>query len=279
MTRLRALGTAAAVAAGAFALVALLRREDRKPLRMPRQPRARRQLDNIVLGAGSLLVAGAVQNYALAPLLARDAGRFGAVRFLAPCLRPLAGFLTLDWAMYWWHRWTHVHEPLWRFHRVHHVDLDLDMSTAIRFHAVDQAISAPMRMAMIVVLGPDARTHDVWNRFFFLSVLFHHANIRLPCRWERRLALFLTTPRMHGIHHMARPEATDSNWSSGISLWDRLHGSFRLDMRADAVRMGVAAYAHRLNVRQSLYLPMADTRGDWDVGDSALRSSASVSAR
>ena len=102
-------------------------------------------------------------------------------------------------------------------------------------------------------------------------MLFHHANIRIPERLERRLALLLTTPRMHGIHHMARRDATDSNWSSGISLWDRLHGTFRLDLAPDAIRIGVAAYETDMGARDLLRLPASSPADDW-----RKRASASV---
>ncbi|MGB7405418.1 MAG: sterol desaturase family protein [Pacificimonas sp.] len=220
-------------------------------------------MTNLLLAGGSLAVASAVQARILAPMLAHDAGRYGVVRRLPADLRGPAAFLMLDWAMYWWHRATHLVPVLWRFHRVHHVDLDMDMSTALRFHAIDQLVSAPMRVAMIVVIGPDEKAHASWNAFFGASVLFHHANISIPRAVEERLALLLTTPRMHGIHHMAVRSATDSNWSSGISLWDRLHGSFRLDLHEDTIRMGVAGYPESVGIGESLALPFRSTEGDW----------------
>ena len=253
----------------AFAVAAALRREDRKPLRTPRLPAHRRQFDNLILGAGSLLAAQVVQRQLLAPLLEADAGRCGAVRLLPASIRPVAAFLALDWAMYWWHRATHRVPLLWRLHRVHHVDLDLDMSTAIRFHALDQLVSAPTRAAMILFVGPDARTHARWNLFFFASVLFHHANVRLPRGLEERLAWVLTTPRMHGIHHMARRDATDSNWTSGLSFWDRLHGSFRMDLNDEALPIGVPGYPDQLGVAASLALPAAPSADDWSSRRSA----------
>ena len=82
----------------------------------------------------------------------------------------------------------------------------------------------------------------LWQRFFFLSILFHHSNLCLPEGLERRRAWLLTNPRMHGIHNSAVQDETDSNWSSGFSFWDRLHGTFRLDVDQDAIAIGVPAY-------------------------------------
>ncbi|MEO0499510.1 MAG: sterol desaturase family protein [Pseudomonadota bacterium] len=264
--RARTIGRVVGTAVGLGAALWLLRAEDRRPLRSAGQPRARRQLTNLALGAGSLAMAGLVQTHVLTPLLARDTGRFGLVRTLPARLRPLAAFLLLDWAMYWWHRATHRVDALWRLHRVHHVDLGLDMSTAIRFHAIDQIVSAPMRIAMIVLIGPDARTHETWNRWFFANVLFHHTNVRLPYAAERWLSLVITTPAMHGIHHMARRDLSDANWTAGFSWWDRLHGSFRADLPANAVRIGIAGYAAPVDTVASLALPAASTADDWPPG-------------
>ena len=252
-------------AAVAVSAVCLIFAEDRRPLRQATQPRARRQLDNLVLGASSLATAGMMQRSVLEPLL--DARRSGLTACLPPAIQPFAAFLLLDWAMYWWHRWTHEVDALWRLHRVHHVDRDLDMSTAIRFHFVDQLVSLPMRAAMILIISPDKRTHALWNRFFFASVLFHHTNVRLPPSWERILSLLLTTPRMHGIHHMARRDATDSNWTSGFSLWDRVHGSFRLDLPDEAIPIGVPGYPDQIGTLASLKLPENGTSGDWTRDD------------
>lgn len=243
----------------------MLRAEDRRPLRRARLPRARRQLTNLTLGAGSLAAANLVQRAVIEPLLARDAGRTGLARLLPPRARGVAAFLVLDWMMYWWHRATHQLDPLWRLHRVHHVDMDLDMSTALRFHALDQLVSAPMRALMIVVSGADARSHGAWNAFFFASVLFHHSNIRLPRRFDCIVALVLTSPRMHGIHHMARRDATDSNWTSGLSFWDRLHGTFRLGPSPEALAIGVPAYAEDMRAGALMSLPFTggDAASDW----------------
>lgn len=245
-------------------LIWTLRQEDHSPLRQTALPRSRRQATNLILGIGSLLMAGRIQRALLTPLFDRRTERRGVVQSLPARWRRVAAFLLLDWSIYWWHRASHRIPPLWRLHRVHHVDLDLDMSTAIRFHFAEQLLSAPVRAAMILLIGPDARTHALWNRFFFASILFHHANIRLPATMDRILSLLLTTPRMHGIHHMARRDLTDSNWTSGLSLWDRLHGSFRADVAPDAVRVGVPAYTADLGSPDLLMLPMAaPSAADW----------------
>ncbi len=173
--------------------------------------------------------------------------------------------LGMDYTMYVWHVLTHKVPVLWRFHLVHHVDLDLDSTTALRFHAVDMLISIPWRAAQVAVLGTSRRALAAWQGFFFASVLFHHSNLRLPARLERRLAGVLTTPRMHGIHHSAVQDQTDSNWSSGLSLWDHLHGTFRLDVPQRDIRIGVPAYRDpaETRLRPALTMPFRPQRDAW----------------
>lgn len=154
-------------------------------------------------------------------------------------LAPLAAFLAMDYSFYLWHVATHRVPVLWRLHRLHHVDPDLDMSTAVRFHFVDMAVSLPWQVARVRLSGIRPRTLAAWRQFFFLSILFHHSNLRIPGRWDERLSLLLTTPRMHGIHHSTRLNERESNWSSGISLWDRLHGTFMSNIDQSSIRIGV----------------------------------------
>ena len=171
----------------------------------------------------------------------------------------------MDYTVYWWHVATHKVPFLWRFHLVHHDDLDLDASTAIRFHFVDMAMSAPYRAAQVALLGVSPRAFRIWQSWFFFAILFHHSNMRLPRRFERRLAFMVTTPRMHGIHHSAVRDETDSNWSSGFAFWDHLHGSFRLDVPQEDIVIGVPGYRDpgELGFRDSIALPFVDQRDAW----------------
>jgi sterol desaturase/sphingolipid hydroxylase (fatty acid hydroxylase superfamily) len=106
------------------------------------------------------------------------------------------------------------------------------------------------------------------------SVLFHHSNVRLPRAAERRLSLLLVTPRMHGIHHSAAREETDSNWSSGLTLWDRLHGTLRLDVPQEEITVGVPAYREpsEVGLAEVLRLPFVRQRPAWALpGDGAAQ--------
>lgn len=249
--------------AGAALIAGLWLAERARPLRKQTHATAPRQLRNVAMGAGAMLVVTAIEM----PLLERLAqgnvrARRGLVHAL-PLPRPLKlalGVAAMDYAFYWWHVATHRVPFLWRFHRVHHIDPDMDMTTALRFHALDMVVSLPFRIAQVVLSGADPGIVMAHRRFFDASVLFHHSNLRLPDRWDERLSLVFTTPRMHGVHHSKVPAERDSNWSSGLSLWDRLHGTLRAKPRA-AIDIGVADRASLadLTLANSLAAPFRPT--------------------
>jgi sterol desaturase/sphingolipid hydroxylase (fatty acid hydroxylase superfamily) len=157
---------------------------------------------------------------------------------------------------------THRVPWLWRMHLVHHVDLDLDASTALRFHAAELVVSVLWRAGQILCIGVRHRTLSLWQTLTLISVLFHHSNVRLPMALERVLIRFIVTPRMHGIHHSIVENEMNSNWSSGLTIWDRLHGTLRLDVPQSAITIGVLAYRAPADVRlcSLLIMPFGEGR-------------------
>jgi sterol desaturase/sphingolipid hydroxylase (fatty acid hydroxylase superfamily) len=216
--------------------------ERRRPLRQRVESPRRRQLRNAVIGAAGALTVSLIEQPIVAPLAARVARNgWGLVpRLRLPrAVETLVALALLDYTLYLWHVIVHRVPWLWRFHRVHHVDLDLDASTAIRFHFGELAISTPWRAAQVLLIGVRPEVLQRWQQLTLLSVIFHHSNLRLPGRIEWLLACAVVTPRLHGIHHSNRGEEMDSNWSSGLTIWDRLHGTLRTDVREEALTMGV----------------------------------------
>lgn len=173
--------------------------------------------------------------------------------------------LLLDYSLYIWHILTHRFPLLWRFHLVHHVDLDMDASTVLRFHFEEMILSVVFRLRQIFVIGVSPWTLSIWQTLTLASVLFHHSNVRLPHQFERRLNWVLVGPRMHGVHHSASRETTDSNWSSGLTVWDRLHGTLRLEVPDEQIKIGVPAYrnAEAVTLRKILVMPFEKQRAVW----------------
>jgi sterol desaturase/sphingolipid hydroxylase (fatty acid hydroxylase superfamily) len=111
------------------------------------------------------------------------------------------------------------------------------------------AVSVPYRAAQVALTGVAPRPLSIWQTFLFASIISHHSNLRLPLALERPLVRLIVTPRMHGIHHSIVDEKTNSNWSSGLTIRDRLHGTLRLDVAQGDVTIGVAAYRDPRDVR------------------------------
>ena len=120
--------------------------------------------------------------------------------------------------------------------------MDLTAATAIRFHFGEISISVLFRAGQILLIGVSPKALKVWQNLLFLSIFFHHSNIELPEKFERKLQKIITTPRLHGIHHSEKKDEMDSNWSSGLTVWDFLHGTFRDDIPQDEIVIGVEEF-------------------------------------
>jgi sterol desaturase/sphingolipid hydroxylase (fatty acid hydroxylase superfamily) len=232
--------TPAAIATG-FALSLVL--EAARPLRRRVEAAGRHVLRNLGVGALSFAVLTLLQTPILLPLAewARQ-HRIGLLNLgpPPPAIALGLGVLLLDYTLWHWHRINHLWPFLWRFHVVHHIDLDLDASTALRFHFGEMALSVVYRALQVVVVGPSPLALGLWQLLLSVSVLFHHSNLRLPMRLERALVRFVVTPRMHGIHHSIYLGEMNANWSSLFSVWDSLHRTLVLGVPQNEVPIGVA---------------------------------------
>jgi sterol desaturase/sphingolipid hydroxylase (fatty acid hydroxylase superfamily) len=227
--------------AGTAAILAVA--ESRRPLRRRVADRRTRAVRNLALGAVSALVSAALQKGVVAPLQRRRTGILHQLDHridLPPLVRRAVAILLLDYTLWWWHRANHQVPLLWRFHALHHEDRDLDVTTALRFHVGEMALAAFFRAAQVGVIGANEDDVAAWQRLLLPSILFHHSNVRLPERLDTLLArCILVTPRMHGIHHADQPELANSNWSSLFPWWDALHGTLRLDVAQEEIRIGL----------------------------------------
>jgi sterol desaturase/sphingolipid hydroxylase (fatty acid hydroxylase superfamily) len=127
--------------------------------------------------------------------------------------------------------------------------------------------SIPWRAGQVVLIGLTPFTFSVWQCLFLLAILFHHSNVELPIRWERVLNKLLVTPRMHGIHHSVVERETNSNWSSGLSIWDWLHGTLRLNVPQPEITIGVPAFQQpkAVTLPRVLALPFEHLPPSWEL--------------
>jgi sterol desaturase/sphingolipid hydroxylase (fatty acid hydroxylase superfamily) len=137
------------------------------------------------------------------------------------------GFLILDAFTYWWHRANHRLPLLWRFHRMHHSDPNMDVSTATRFHLGEIAISSTLRLPLIALVGISIPAILLYDFVLLLATQFHHANLGLPSKLDQLLRYAIVSPNMHKVHHSSQRVETDSNYASILSVWDRVFGTYR----------------------------------------------------
>jgi sterol desaturase/sphingolipid hydroxylase (fatty acid hydroxylase superfamily) len=198
----------------------------------------------------------------------------GLLQWLAlpGALEFMIGFALLDLSFYYWHVANHRIPLLWRFHNVHHVDPDLDVSSAFRFHFGEVAFSAGFRAVQIVLVGVAPSTYAIYELVFQMNTLFHHSNVRLPLAVERLLNKVLVTPRMHGVHHSHVRREDNSNYSVVFSGWDRLHRTLRLNVPQSRIVIGIPGYLAPDNNRlgRMLVLPLRRQRDYWRAADGTI---------
>ena len=181
-------------------------------------------------------------------------------------------FLLLDLAFYYWHLANHKIPFLWRFHNVHHIDPDLDVSTAFRFHFGEVFFSTLFRVLQVVIIGVSFKAFVIYEGVFQLNTLFHHSNIRLPIHLERLLNKIIVTPRMHGIHHSQIAQETNSNYSVVFSFWDKLHRTIGLNIPQSEITIGIPGYSSPgdNDLTEALTMPFKKQREYWKKADGSL---------
>ncbi len=184
-------------------------------------------------------------------------------QFDAPAgVRLALAVVLLDGWMYAWHRANHRLPLLWRFHRTHHSDDQLDVTTATRFHPGELVLSSVLRLGLIPLVGFEFVHLLVYDTLQLAVTQLHHANVGLG-RWDRPLRWLLVTPSMHKVHHSRLRSETDSNYSSVLSLWDRLAGSFRSREDPSTIHFGLAEFddPHWQTLPGLLATPLAPSPG------------------
>ncbi len=200
---------------------------------------------NLLLGIGNSLIISVV--FAGAWFWASDWSTrhdFGLIPQLSSPFWIEAGIsiLILDFWTYWWHRMNHRIPFLWRFHRMHHSDPEMDVTTASRFHFGEIILSSLLRIIILLLLGAPLWHLALYEAILFPVVQFHHANIALPSWLERLARIFIVTPSMHKVHHSRFQPETNSNYTSLFSIWDRLFGSFQMRSNFREIQLGLDGF-------------------------------------
>ena len=215
-----------------FVLLALAEHlRPRRPLTVSKLARWRVNLGIVALDTLVARLLLPIAPIALAAWLqGRGWGLFNALSFSGPPA-VLAGILLLDLTIYAQHRLFHRTPILWRIHRMHHTDLDLDVSSGTRFHPVEIALSLAIKLVAVAILGIAPQAVLLFEIILNACSMFSHANRELPPAVDRWLRLVVVTPDMHRVHHSVIVRETDSNFGFNVPWWDRLFGSYRAQPR------------------------------------------------
>jgi len=234
--------------AAAAVLVALWLAEAAAPMFTGRRRRLRHYGVNLFLGlANGLIVSLLLVGTLLVATEWAAARGFGLLHWLAlpPWATWLLAIVLIDAWQYLWHVLAHKSAFLWRFHKVHHSDAEMDASTGVRFHTGEILLSTLARLAVLPLLGVTIPQLVVYEAILLPVILFHHSNVAIPARLDRVLRLVIVTPYMHWVHHSRYQPETDSNFSSIFSFWDRLFRTFRLREDPHGIQLGLEQYGER----------------------------------
>jgi len=169
-------------------------------------------------------------------------------------LAVIISVITMDAVIYLQHVMVHAVPVLWRLHRVHHADLDYDLTTGARFHPLEIILSMLIKFATILLLGPPVVAVVAFEVLLNATAMFNHGNVKLPSSVDRVLRWFLVTPDMHRIHHSVEDDETNSNFGFSLPWWDRLFGTYRDQPRAGHESMTIGIHKYR-DPKQVIRLP------------------------
>lgn len=165
--------------------------------------------------------------------------------------------LLMDFLIYTWHLLNHNLPLLWRFHRVHHSDMNMDVSTAVRFHIGELAVSGVIKLKLVSFLGMDIVSLCIFDSIFTFASQLNHSSIKLPACLERALWTILVPPSMHRIHHSVKIAERNTNYGTILSVWDRIFGTLVKDIDQASIIIGIGAYRepNKLSFFQLLWQP------------------------
>lgn len=241
-------------------LALLFHLETKHAYRTPTVSRTRRGVINISLSLiNSVVLAylfGALLLATTAYVTSRNIGLMNLVG-LPEWLKVIVFVVVMDFLLYVWHLLNHEMPLMWRFHRVHHADLNMDVTTATRFHIGELAISAIIKISLVYLLGASLTAVLVFETLLVAAAQFQHSSVRVSEAFERRWWTLFVPPSMHRIHHSVKIRERDTNYGTIFSLWDRVCGTLLTDVDQDGIRIGVGAYRkpEKLNLHHLFMMP------------------------
>ena len=244
------------------------------PRRRATLPRGQRWPANLALAALNTLVLRALVPLAAVGMAVFTADKgWGLLRhFEVPnwALLPVS-IVALDLAVWLQHVMFHAVPALWRLHRVHHADLDFDLTTGARFHPIEMVLSALVKLAVVALIGAPVVAVVLFEVLLSATALFSHANISLPPAVDRWLRWVVVTPDMHRVHHSIDEQETNSNFGFNLPWWDRLFGAYRAQPMAGhgAMTIGVQGHPDPREVARlpgMLMMPFHGDAGSYGIG-------------
>lgn len=189
---------------------------------------------------------------------------------ISPAVALVFAVVALDFIIYMQHVMFHAVPALWRLHRMHHTDLDFDVTTGARFHPVEIMLSAGVKLAAVAVLGPSPLAVLLFEVLLNATSMFNHGNVRLPIAIDRVLRLFVVTPDMHRVHHSVFPHETNRNFGFNLPWWDRLFGTYLAQPSVDHehLKIGIGNFreARELRLDRMLLQPFRGNVGGYPIG-------------
>lgn len=240
------------------------------PRRVPAHPRRIRWPANLgIVALNSVLLRFLLPVAAIAFAEVAQNRGWGLLNQLSisPVVALVLGVIALDLVIYFQHILFHAVPALWRLHRMHHADLDFDVTTGGRFHPIEIVISGGIKLAAIAVLGPSPVTVLLFEVILNATSMFNHSNVRIPITIDAVLRLFVVTPDMHRVHHSVLPHETNRNFGFNLPWWDRLFGTYRAQPSAghEHMKIGIEIFREPKELRLDRML-LQPFRGDARAG-------------
>jgi sterol desaturase/sphingolipid hydroxylase (fatty acid hydroxylase superfamily) len=225
-----------------------------------------------VVAVDTLLVRLVFPITAVGLALVTEAHGWGLLNEITPpvWIAVVASVVLLDLAIYFQHVVFHAVPALWRLHRMHHADLEFDVTTGLRFHPIEILLSMVIKLAMVAALGAPAAAVLIFEVLLNATSMFNHSNVRLPLGFDRALRWFVVTPDMHRVHHSILSRETNSNFGFNLPWWDRLFGTYRAQPAAghEGMTIGIEQFRDpsELGLDRMLLQPFRGDAGQYPLG-------------